>query len=113
MAGVNAGAQVAATRGWHGKRRVLYLGMEIGGETDAALLQVLTFMWCTRRVVPSVVNVCACSLSPLLSPRRVVLSCEPEGSEQRARCTVDVQIDGKRPGGNVYRWEQIYHSSPS
>ena len=30
MAGVNAGAQVAATKaGWHGMRRVLYLGMEM------------------------------------------------------------------------------------
>jgi hypothetical protein len=54
-------------------------------------------MW-TTRVVPSVVNVCACSLSPLLSPRRVVLSCELEGSNGPGAA---VQIDGERPGGNA------------
>lgn len=31
-----------------GMRRVLYLGMETGGETDAGLLQVFTLVWLWR-----------------------------------------------------------------
>ena len=76
MAGVNAGAQVAATKaGWHGMRRVLYLGMEM--EVKPTLLQVLTFVPSCgvedepgRCVVEMLVP--SCSFSPLLSAGRVV-----------------------------------------
>lgn len=48
MQGRRLAAQVAATKAGMGMRRVLYLGMETGGETDAGLLQVFTLVWLWR-----------------------------------------------------------------